>query len=153
MLTLPKKTPCALEAVMYIASQPSARPVSSREIAEVFQLPVRYLEPILQKLVHERFLRGMRGPRGGYVLARERRRMTLADLVRALSDEEENLPGSVFASPAGQELLGPIWQRMEEQMLQTLGDMTLADLLDGEDMPGWHAEAGAEEKGRRDFTI
>jgi Rrf2 family transcriptional regulator, iron-sulfur cluster assembly transcription factor len=37
---------------------------------------------LLQGLVHAKILRGVRGPRGGYELARERRRITAGEIVR-----------------------------------------------------------------------
>ena len=48
-------------------------------------------EPVLQALVRQGVLKGIRGPRGGYQLAREARRITADDILRAIStaDEEE----------------------------------------------------------------
>jgi hypothetical protein len=40
------------------------------------------LETLLQGLVHAKILKGLRGPRGGYQLARERRRITVGEIVR-----------------------------------------------------------------------
>ena len=37
---------------------------------------------MLQGLVHVKILKGLRGPRGGYELARERRRITVGEIVR-----------------------------------------------------------------------
>jgi len=45
-------------------------------------LPPRHLETLLQGLVHSKILRGVRGPRGGYELARERRRITVGEIAR-----------------------------------------------------------------------
>ena len=42
----------------------------------------RHLETLLQGLVHAKILKGVRGPRGGYELARERRRITVGEIVR-----------------------------------------------------------------------
>ena len=52
-------------------------------LAARHNLPPRHLEPVLQALVHEGILKGIRGPRGGYELARERKRITCADILRA----------------------------------------------------------------------
>src|SRR5579864_5284392 len=46
------------------------------------KLPARHLETLLQGLVHAKILKGVRGPRGGYELARERRRITVSEIVR-----------------------------------------------------------------------
>ena len=59
------------------------RPVSAKALAARHALPPRHLEPVLQALVREGILKGIRGPRGGYELAREARRITADDILRA----------------------------------------------------------------------
>ena len=61
------------------------------------------LESVLQALVRDGILKGIRGPRGGYELARERRRVTANDILRAagtVDDGEEQ--------PAASELLNKV---------------------------------------------
>ena len=53
------------------------------------ELPARHLEPVLQALVRMGILKGIRGPRGGYELARERRRITADDILRAAGTIED----------------------------------------------------------------
>ena len=57
-------------------------------------LPPRHLETMLQALVRAGILKGVRGPRGGYEIARERRRITAGDIVRAAmaSTGEDSMP-------------------------------------------------------------
>ena len=52
-------------------------------------LPRRYLEQVLQQLVRAGILKGVRGPRGGYRLARERRRVSVGEVVRVVQGLEE----------------------------------------------------------------
>jgi Rrf2 family protein len=59
-----------------------AAPVAAKDLAARHKLPPRHLETLLQGLVHARILKGVRGPRGGYELARERRRITVGEIVR-----------------------------------------------------------------------
>ena len=56
----------------------------------------------MQKLVRAGILRGVRGPRGGYLLAREKRRITVADICAALAEEDE-IPAS---TPLGAQVVG-----------------------------------------------
>ena len=76
MLKPSKKLALALEAVVDVAYHGGAEPVQSQDIARRLGLPRRYLEQVLQQLVRAGVLKGVRGPRGGYRLARERRRVT-----------------------------------------------------------------------------
>lgn len=53
-------------------------------------MPPRHLEPVLQALVRCGILKGIRGPRGGYELARDRRRVTVNDILQAAGTVEES---------------------------------------------------------------
>jgi Rrf2 family protein len=88
MLRLSRKTLFAIEAVLDIAYHAGAEPVQSREITRRQGIPRRYLEQALQNLVRHGVLVGVRGPRGGYRLARERRRITVGEIVRIVRATE-----------------------------------------------------------------
>ena len=89
MLRLSKRTLYVLEAVLDIACNARPNPVQSRDIAERQGIPQRYLEGAMQHLVRAGILRGVRGPKGGYRLARERRRITVAEIVRLMEAAEQ----------------------------------------------------------------
>ena len=82
MLRLSRKTLLALEAVIDIAYNARPEPVQAKEITARQGVPQRYLEQVMQQLVRAGILKGVRGPRGGYRLARERRRISVGDVVR-----------------------------------------------------------------------
>jgi Rrf2 family protein len=88
MLRLSKKTLLALEAVVDVAYNARPDPVQSKEITKRQGIPQRYLEQVMQQLVREGVLKGVRGPRGGYRLARERRRITVGEIVRIVGAME-----------------------------------------------------------------
>jgi Rrf2 family transcriptional regulator, iron-sulfur cluster assembly transcription factor len=90
MSLLPRKGLLAIAAVIDVALNARERPVSARQLAARHNLPPRHLEPVLQALVHEGIFKGLRGPRGGYELARERRRISVADILRAAGTVEDN---------------------------------------------------------------
>jgi Rrf2 family transcriptional regulator, iron-sulfur cluster assembly transcription factor len=98
MSFVPRKGLLAIAAVVDVALHGSERPVSARKLAARHSLPARHLEPVLQALVHEGIFNGVRGPRGGYELARERKRISVADILRAAGsvddDDKDDVPGS-----------------------------------------------------------
>ena len=96
MSFLPRKGLLAIVAVVHVALHGSERPVAARKLAARHNLPARHLEPVLQALVHEGIFNGVRGPRGGYELARERKRISVADILRAAGsvNDEDDVPGS-----------------------------------------------------------
>jgi Rrf2 family transcriptional regulator, iron-sulfur cluster assembly transcription factor len=89
MPLLPRKGILAIAAVIDIALNSRGRPVAAKALALRHRLPPRHLEPVLQALVREGILRGIRGPRGGYELAREQRRITVDDILRAAGTTDE----------------------------------------------------------------
>ena len=79
----------AIAAVIDVAIHAEGRPVSAKALASRHRLPPRHLEPVLQALVREGILRGIRGPHGGYELAREHGRITAEDILRAAGNAED----------------------------------------------------------------
>jgi Rrf2 family transcriptional regulator, iron-sulfur cluster assembly transcription factor len=97
MSLLPRKGLLAIAAVIDVAVNGRERPVSARKLAARHDLPARHLEPVLQALVREGIFHGVRGPRGGYQLSRERKRISVADILRAagsVEDTESAMPKS-----------------------------------------------------------
>jgi Rrf2 family iron-sulfur cluster assembly transcriptional regulator len=132
MISLSRKLFFAVEAVMYIAYNASSNPVSSKEIAGKQKLPPRYLEQMMQRLVRAGILRGVRGPRGGYLLARERRRIGIAEICDILqkadaeNPEEINVPSTTL----GIRIVQPLWDQMNAQAMAHLKPITIADLCE-----------------------
>lgn len=89
MPLLPRKGVLAVAAVIDVAMQEHGQPISAKTLAARHGLPPRHLEPVLQALVRCGILRGIRGPRGGYELARDRRRVTANDILRAAGTVDE----------------------------------------------------------------
>lgn len=103
MSFLPRKGLLAIAAVVDVALNGRERPVSARKLAARHNLPARHLEPVLQALVHAGIFNGVRGPRGGYELARERKRISVSEILRAagtVNDEDNGVPDSRIVEQA-----------------------------------------------------
>jgi Rrf2 family transcriptional regulator, iron-sulfur cluster assembly transcription factor len=124
---LSKKLFYAVEAVLYIAYNGGQGPITGRDIAGRQGLPPRYLEQLMQKLVRGGILRGVRGPHGGYLLARERRRITVGDICAVLDDKDEQPDGNA-STPLGGLVVLPVWESAQLQTLEYLKKINLADL-------------------------
>jgi len=151
MLRPSKKTLFAIEAVLDIAYHSGGEPVRSREITRRQGIPRRYLEQTLQQLVRSGVLMGVRGPRGGYRLARERRRISVGEIVRvvrtieAQEDEEEDLPSSEL----GLKVIRPTWAELQDEMMKRLDAITIDDLCTRAFQSGIVSEVAQS----MDFTI
>jgi Rrf2 family transcriptional regulator, iron-sulfur cluster assembly transcription factor len=84
-----------VEAVVMIAINSPLGALRGTEICGKLELPERYLESELQNLVHSGVLKSIRGPKGGYVLGREKRNISLHDILMALekAEKSKNLSG------------------------------------------------------------
>lgn len=110
-------------------------PTPVRDIAERTGLPQPYLEQILLALKGAGLVRSKRGVGGGYVLAREPREITLADVVRAVDGPitlgdfgEPHRDGA--CDHEGQCVLLAVWHNVGNAMRQLLEDYTVADITE-----------------------
>ncbi|WP_439572692.1 RrF2 family transcriptional regulator [Phreatobacter sp.] len=128
MPVLSRRGRLAIAAVIDIAIHARTGPVSAKALAARNHLPPRHLEPMLQQLVRVGILKGMRGPRGGYDLARERARITCADIVRSsLSSDAEEFEA---LSPLVASVVCPAVSKAEDRYFDELARITLADLCE-----------------------
>ena len=127
MSLLPRKGLLAIAAVIDVALNARERPVSARKLAARHNLPPRHLEPVLQALVHEGIFNGIRGPRGGYELARERKRITVADILR-IAGNDEVTPGGAKGSRILDEVVVPALADAERSFAAALAQLSIEDL-------------------------
>jgi Rrf2 family transcriptional regulator, iron-sulfur cluster assembly transcription factor len=129
MILLSRRSLLAIAAVVDIALHARPTPVAAKLLAARHNLPPRHLETILQALVRCGILKGVRGPRGGYELARERRRITAGDIVRAAltAAGEEGLP-PVPESRLVDEVIHPLVRLAGDAFLAKLDSVTVEEL-------------------------
>jgi Rrf2 family protein len=149
MISPSRKLFYVVEAMVTIAYNAGQGAISSKDIAQLQGLPPRYLEQLLQKLVRGGLLRGVRGPRGGYVLAKERRRITIADIYSILGEEKEEDYNGYKPTPLGAQIVQPVWDNFDGVLMNNLKQINLADLC--EQATAKHIRKNSEDK--TDFTI
>src|SRR5262245_58833881 len=128
MPLLSRKAVLAIAAVLDIALHSRGQTVSAKALAARHGLPPRHLEPVLQALVHQGILRGVRGPRGGYELARERRRITAEEILRAAGAADDADPSQAMGSTLLDEVVMPMLAQAERAFLTALGKINVEDL-------------------------
>lgn len=104
---------------------------SAAEVAERLGAARRGLEPVLQALSRAGILESLRGPRGGYRLARRPRDIQLLAVLEALGDaaapEPPGEPG--LAGRLQEAVVGPLWTEFDLLLRERLAALTLEDLL------------------------
>jgi Rrf2 family protein len=125
---LPKTAEYALRAAVWLARNPE-QPESADQLAERTQVPRRYLNSVLQQLVQAELVRSKSGPGGGYALARTPAKISILDVVNAVSPLERirhcplGLPSHTRLCPLHKEL-DAVYAATE----QALARVTLAQL-------------------------
>lgn len=129
MILLSRRSVLAIAAVVDIALHARPMPVAAKALAARHNLPPRHLETVLQALVRHGILKGVRGPRGGYELARERRRITAGDVVRAAMSVtgEDGLP-PLPESALVETIVEPVVKQATDAFLADLDRITVDDL-------------------------
>lgn len=138
MMKVSTKSTYAIRAMLDLARRSDERPVRLEDIANRQQIPLPYLEQIFSKLKKGGLVQSVRGPQGGYLLAKHPEEISLADVVLTL----EGPLGPVLCSlpenlsPTCHEVEGCISRVMcnelDGQLTKILARNTLATLR-GED--------------------
>ena len=118
----------AIAAVIDVAINARGRPVSAKALAARHKLPPRHLEPVLQALVRDGILKRIRGPHGGYELAREHKRITAEDILRAAGSAEEADEPSLPASTLIDDVVRPALAEAERTFATALGRINVEDM-------------------------
>jgi len=146
MFRLTRKMTFALEAVVDVAYNGRNGPVQSMDITRRQDIPRRYLEQVMQQLVRKGILKGVRGPKGGYTLARERRRITLGEIMMAIHemDNSKTRRETRSHSPMSQKIISPLIDDLNEDIITRLNKITLQDLYEKARQEGIEIESSAD---------
>jgi Rrf2 family protein len=140
----------AIGAVVDVALHSRPSPVAAKALAARHRLPPRHLETLLQGLVHAKILKGVRGPRGGYELARERRRISLGEIVRTAVNLSTADPEDTGAhSRLMEKVIEPTVRKAGESFLHNLDAITVEDLCEMAEK----VHVLDDEKAMADFAI
>jgi DNA-binding IscR family transcriptional regulator len=91
----------------------------------------RHLDTLLTGLVHAKILKGVRGPRGGYELARARQRITVSEIVRTAISLSTADPEDLGAnSMLLERVIDPAVRKAGETFLTNLDSITVEQLCE-----------------------
>jgi Rrf2 family iron-sulfur cluster assembly transcriptional regulator len=115
------------------ANQGGAHPVSLADVAQRQDISLSYLEQLFSRLRRAGLVRSVRGPGGGYLLARPAGTIAIAEVVQAVEEEQRPLiqagtqaGGAVISARA---LTQALWDSLGKQIRSYLAGVTLADVV------------------------
>ncbi len=124
----------ALQAVTYLALKSDRKAVASHDIAETRKIPARFLLKVLTKLVEINVLESVKGPKGGYKLARPADEITVLEIIEAVDGDIEGinpLKGSPksHGNPAMNNRIEAVCKQTAEAVRRHLETVRLSDLV------------------------
>lgn len=134
MLRFSKKADYALIALKDLASRPG-HSSSAREIASRYDIPVELMAKVLQRLARLGLVASHHGTRGGYHLARDAARISIAEVIQAIdgpvlvtacSDVDETCDQYAKCN-----VRDPLW-RLKDRIVQSLAAFTVDELASDE---------------------
>ena len=129
MFRVSRKIIYAIEAVVDIAYYSGVKPVQNIEIAKRQGIPKRYLEQTLQTLVKSKILVGSRGPRGGYRLAKERRKIKVSDIIKSFDQNSEtHLKDKLMVSEISEKIINPLILDVYDTCFEKLKKTSIEDI-------------------------
>ncbi|AFY36099.1 Rrf2 family transcriptional regulator [Calothrix sp. PCC 7507] len=131
-MELSNKSEYALLALLELASRySSGESLQIRQMAVLQDIPNRYLEQLLATLRRGGLIKSIRGAKGGYVLARDPRKITLLEIWSCIEGVEAVVP-HVDKTPGTLEnqLIHEIWQEARQAANAVLQKYTLQDLCE-----------------------
>jgi Rrf2 family protein len=124
----------SVRAVLDIAQNSNGAPVPLAAISKREGISLQFLEQLFQQLRKGNVVNSVRGPHGGYVLAREAHEITIGEIIRLI--EPPLYTSSCFGKHesaddcriAGSCIGGAIWKQLAEHVDNFLDSISLADL-------------------------
>ena len=132
------KADYAVRAMIVLAASEAGTPVKGDTIASAQKIPLPFLENILAELRHDGLVHSKRGADGGYWLATEPERITLADVIRAVEGPLATVRGESadeLAYEGDATALKDVWLSLRASVRGVLENVTLAQVTAGEVPP------------------
>ncbi len=132
-MRLSTKAQYAVRALVDLAIHSGGKPVALREISKREAIPLNYLEQLFLRLKRGEIIRSVRGPGGGYVLARSSSLVTVSEIVATV--EEPLNPVSCLDGTDGSCSRGTrcvthnVWKGLGEKIRGFLDSISLDDLV------------------------
>ena len=125
----------AVMALVDLAQCCDGQPVSLADIAERQEISLSYLEQLFAKLRRCGLVESVRGPGGGYRLARPREEVRIADIICAVDEPIRAVrcsPGAAIGCRGDRSrcLTHDLWEELSNQIHLYLSSVTLADVCD-----------------------
>lgn len=135
-MKLSTKARHAITAMMDLALNDKIRPITLAEISQSQGISLSYLEQLFAKLRKSGLVVGVRGPGGGYKLARNTNEITIAQIITAIDEyrpsvvTETGVESNDESSQEKKYVTHVMWDELSERIYAFLNSITLAEFAE-----------------------
>jgi len=122
----------AVTAMMDLALRGEEGPVALAGISKRQKISLSYLEQLFGKLRRHHLVDSVRGPGGGYCIARPLQQMTVADIIRAVDEQLDatQCGGQENCRDERRCMTHDLWSTLNAKMFEYLASVTLGELVE-----------------------
>jgi len=133
-MRLSTKGRIAVTAMMELALTQEQTPVPLADISATQHVSISYLEQLFARLRNQDLVKGMRGPGGGYYLAKPASQISVASIIMAVDDRAYVAPPSQESkhAPHKSHAFRKMWGNLSYRMYEFLDGITLASIVESE---------------------
>ena len=121
----------AIRAMLDLALQSGNGPTLSKDVSKRQKISNLYLEQLFSQLRAGGLVRSIRGPKGGFILAKPPSQIRVIDILQVMEGSiapVECVDNAAFCSRTGSCVCRSLWIETKEAMDKVLGSITLQDL-------------------------
>jgi Rrf2 family transcriptional regulator, iron-sulfur cluster assembly transcription factor len=121
----------AVTAMLDLALHANDGPVTLANISERQKISLSYLEQLFGKLRRNELVQSVRGPGGGYNLAKPAAQLNVADIIVAVEEQLDSRQCEGREPCMGEKrcMTHDLWESLNDTVLSFLAGVTLADLV------------------------
>jgi Rrf2 family transcriptional regulator, iron-sulfur cluster assembly transcription factor len=122
----------AVTAMIDLALRGEDGPVALASVSERQQISLSYLEQLFGKLRRHKLVDSVRGPGGGYCIARPLAQVSVADIIRAVDEQLDatQCGGRENCIDEHRCMTHDLWSTLNNKMFDFLSGVSLAELVE-----------------------
>ena len=124
----------AVTAMLDIALNEDAKPVTLAGISERQAISLSYLEQLFSRLRKQGLVTSVRGPGGGYRLAKPHNEISVSNIIAAVDEliDATQCGGQENCHDTGRCMTHDLWASLNNKILDYLSGVTLAELVENQ---------------------
>jgi Rrf2 family iron-sulfur cluster assembly transcriptional regulator len=124
----------AVTAMVDLAMRHGSGPVTLAEISERQKISLSYLEQLFGKLRRKQIVESVRGPGGGYLLGKDMRALSVAEIILAVDEpiDATQCGGKENCHDDNKCITHDLWASLNQRIFEYLGSVTLQQLVDNQ---------------------